>query len=86
MLLVENNTITGDATPICNANDVLEFVADCGGDDPEVTCPLDCCTVCCSDMQTCNDDALLATFDPVWERSYTRRHYYDFGGDFSFAS
>ena len=86
MLLVENNTITGDVTPICTSNDVLEFVADCGGDSPEVTCPLDCCTTCCSDDMTCNDDELLATFDPVWERSYTRRNYYDFGGNSSFTS
>lgn len=88
MLLVENNTITGDApSTICSEDQetsVLEFVADCGGDKPEVTCPMDCCTSCCSDAKVCNDDALLATFDPVWEKSYQRRNYYDFGGKFVF--
>lgn len=85
MLLVENNTITGEPTAICQGN-VLEFVADCGGDSPEVTCPMDCCTTCCSDDKTCTDEELLATFDPVWEKSYQRRNYYDFGGNYSFNS
>jgi hypothetical protein len=86
MLLVENNTITGDATEICEVNDVLEFVADCGGDSPEVVCPTNCCTTCCNDDVVCNDNELLATFDPIWERSYQRRNYYDFGGNISFVS
>jgi len=87
MLLVENNTITGEPVAICQGgNSVMEFVADCGGDSPEVDCPLECCTTCCSDDMVCNDEALLATFDPVWERSYTRRNYYDFGGNVSFTA
>ncbi len=86
MLLMENNTITGDVSLLCSSNDILEFVADCGGATPEVSCPLDCCTTCCSDDQTCNDDALLATFDPIWEHSYNRPNVYDFGGNASFPA
>lgn len=86
MLLVENNTITGDATDICEQKDILEFVADCDGDTAEVFCPTDCCTTCCSDEVVCNDNDLLATFDPILERNYQRSNYYDFGGNFTFAT
>lgn len=87
MLLIENNTLTGDVDAICSgsASNLLEFVADCGGSSPEIECPTTCCTTCCRDGQVCLDEDLLATFDPVWEKSYQRMNYYDFGGNYTFG-
>ena len=84
MLLLDNNTVTGPATAVCNNGYIQRFAADCGGDNPEVECPSDCCTTCCDDNgPECNDDGLLAQFEPIWEDSYQRR-FYEFSEDLIF--
>lgn len=76
MLLLDNNTITGSTTEACALRQLQVFIADCGGDNPEVDCPADCCMQCChDDLAECNDEHYLAQFDPVWEDSYQRRDY-----------
>jgi hypothetical protein len=87
MLLLDNNTIAGPTTSVCKARarrlDV--FITDCGGENPEVICPENCCTLCCEDTnETCNDGGLLARFDPLWEESYQRRNY-NFSEDLVFG-
>lgn len=85
MILLDNNTITGDTAPACGLEKLQVFIADCGGDNPEVDCPADCCYECCEDDgPECNDDPLLAQFDPVWEDAYQRRDY-QFSDDISFV-
>ena len=74
MLLLDNNTITGDTAPACGLKNLQVFVADCGGAAPEVDCP--CCSECCQDDgPICNDGDLLARFDPIWEDAYQREDY-----------
>jgi hypothetical protein len=76
MILLDNNTITGDTASACSLEKLQVFIADCGGDNPEVYCPADCCYECCEDDgPACNDDPLLAQFDPIWEDSYQRQVY-----------
>lgn len=76
MLLLDNNTITGPTTAACGLRQLQVFVADCGGANPEVDCSKECCMECCEDGgPECNDDHLLAQFDPIWENSYQRRDY-----------
>ena len=84
MLLLDNNTITGPATPVCSTGFIQRFIADCGGDNPEVECPSDCCTLCCDDSgAACNDEDLLAQYDPIWEDNFQRR-FYEFSDDLIF--
>lgn len=76
MMVLDNNTITGPTTAACGMNNLQVFITDCGGDNPEVDCPKECCMECCvDDGPECNDDGLLAQFDPIWEEAYQRRDY-----------
>jgi len=57
-LAIEDNDLTGSIidTGICalrRDNVLTEFVADCAGNNPEIICPSDCCTKCCSSTQPC---------------------------------
>ena len=45
----------------------------------EVSCP--CCNICCADDDdTCHNNDIVATHDPIWERNYVRPNYI-FGND-----
>jgi hypothetical protein len=73
LILIDNNTITGDTTLVCEEWRRLDhFIADC---NELINCS--CCTLCCDDDSgPChNDEDLLAEFDPVWEEAYQRRDY-----------
>ena len=80
LLTIDDNFLTGDISPMfCEGENLsreLEILyADCGGDDPEVLCS--CCTLCCdAEGTTCNDDELLANFDPIWEVMYNRQFWF----------
>ena len=73
--MLDNNTFTGSTADLCASWDMIDhFIADCGGDTPELDCK--CCTECCDDNgPACNDEDLLAEFNPIWEVGYGRRDY-----------
>eukprot|EP00521_Asterionellopsis_glacialis_P010357 CAMPEP_0195307844 /NCGR_PEP_ID=MMETSP0707-20130614/37920_1 /TAXON_ID=33640 /ORGANISM="Asterionellopsis glacialis, Strain CCMP134" /LENGTH=789 /DNA_ID=CAMNT_0040372097 /DNA_START=216 /DNA_END=2582 /DNA_ORIENTATION=- len=82
LLLLDDNNLEGDTEGIfCNGTEfsldkLEEFYSDCGPGDssspsPQVNCP--CCTLCCDEADTtCNDDELLANYEPMWERGFGR--------------
>ena len=83
MLMINNNTITGDADAVCKSEQQLQFfVSDCGGTPPEITC--ECCSECCHDGEKCRDEDLLANYDPSWENGY-RRDDFNFADDVTFS-
>ena len=59
VLHLNDNDLTGDLDPIfCHSNggsefshDIVSFISDCGGDDPEIICT--CCSECCIDGEDC---------------------------------
>ena len=77
VLLVDGNGgLSGDLDFMCDANGMGTYFAlgaDCGGNNPSVTCSSQCCTVCCGDPnEKCEDKAWKANYDPIWELSYER--------------
>jgi len=83
LFTIDDNDLTGNVSDtfcegenggdLAGSLDVL--YSDCGGDEPQIMCP--CCTLCCNDeYTTCNDDELLANFDPIWEVMYSRQYWY----------
>uniref|UniRef100_A0A7S2N1H4 L domain-like protein n=1 Tax=Helicotheca tamesis TaxID=374047 RepID=A0A7S2N1H4_9STRA len=82
LLLLDRNSLIGDLDVICREDDPNPadvIIADCGGENPEITCTLDtCCYACCSDDDSdCNEQAWHGNKDPIWEASY-QRFYYSF--------
>uniref|UniRef100_A0A7S1Y205 Uncharacterized protein n=1 Tax=Grammatophora oceanica TaxID=210454 RepID=A0A7S1Y205_9STRA len=69
LLLLDNTAITNHADDLC------DVVADCSLD-----CP--CCTSCCSvEDDDCNEDALIASYGPIYEgRRFFRDEYHFFEG------
>jgi hypothetical protein len=69
---------------MCDANGMGTYFAlgaDCGGNNPSVTCSSQCCTVCCGDPnEKCEDKAWKANYDPIWELSY-ERYRFEFDGE-----
>merc|ERR1719242_219495 len=64
MLLVDNNSLTGNMSFICDGKFSRDLViADCGGENPEILCTGSCCT-CCEDGDECADEGMLANLDP----------------------
>lgn len=94
MLLLHDNTFTGDVDHLCEASnttsevkpftDSLEiFTSQCGGSNPPIGCS--CCTSCCKDGQKdCVRGDLLATFDLDYEKDYSRDNEYVFSEDIVF--
>jgi Leucine-rich repeat (LRR) protein len=79
-LLVDKNDMMGPPGQICQEKPALfnSFIADC----QEISCPTDCCTVCCVDSNTtCNDQIWNGQLDPVRSSEYKRDRYqfYDNG-------
>ena len=74
LFAMDKNSIHGSVQPICDLEGIQMFVADCGGDAPEVDCP--CCSMCCKDSEAdCNKDLLLISYNPTWEDRYQRDDY-----------
>jgi len=79
--LLDHNSLSGDLDVICylfDFNPADMIIADCGGENPEITCSLgDCCHTCCSDDDVfgCNDKEWRGNRDPVWEHFYERRYH-----------
>jgi len=77
--VIDHNNISGDLNFLCEAGDTnpLDYmVADCGVNNPEVTCEEGtCCRVCCNDGDSCKDREWQANHDPVWENAYERSYY-----------
>lgn len=78
MLLIDDNTLTGNTDEIC-VYELEHFISDCasGTDgegslfDAELSCS--CCTLCCSDANTtCNDEEWLGNAEGIWEFSFER--------------
>lgn len=71
---MDKNDVVGNVGPICELPSLQVFVADCGGDSPEVECP--CCSTCCKDSNVdCNKDLVLISYNPTWEDRYERKNY-----------
>jgi len=75
-LLLDNNHLFGDLTATCTTlEETLNIVyVDCG----EIICSEGCCS-CCIDGQTCHDNNLISSIDPIWETEY-KRQFFDFSG------
>jgi len=78
VLLLEQNSFSGDVDAICSSPDIniQAFVSDCGDDPPRVVCT--CCTTCCSIGDSlCNtfDFNWKGNLDPVSHYGYRRQRY-----------
>eukprot|EP00591_Stephanopyxis_turris_P008239 CAMPEP_0195508110 /NCGR_PEP_ID=MMETSP0794_2-20130614/1407_1 /TAXON_ID=515487 /ORGANISM="Stephanopyxis turris, Strain CCMP 815" /LENGTH=849 /DNA_ID=CAMNT_0040634985 /DNA_START=22 /DNA_END=2571 /DNA_ORIENTATION=+ len=78
VVFLQKNTIT-NAEAICKNTNLLIGALDCG--DPGGNPICSCCTQCCDsgdDKEQCDDEFLLANYNPMWEYSY-QRHSFEFG-------
>jgi len=75
LLLLEENSISGNLNFICNTAADIFMMSDCAsqGLTQEVVC--NCCDKCCHDGEYCHGADFLARFDPIWEDDYTRSVY-----------
>ena len=70
VVAMDNNTITGTDGNLCAAPKEA-FIADCGGNFPELQCA--CCTKCCYDGSVdCTADVAI----PLLDENY-KKHYFD---------
>lgn len=78
LLYLDHNALVGDLGMICNRPGAPPSIiaSDCKGSSPEVEC--ECCQLCCQDGETCNQDILVPSNDPLWQFSYNRV-FYSFG-------
>jgi len=81
VLYLDGNDVSGNLTSFCDRG--LGYIkpvmaADCGGESPTVVC--DCCEVCCSTGEFCNDDDIIPSNDPMWQFGYSRL-FFDFGNE-----
>ena len=78
MLLLDKNSVKGDLQNICDKEHlkITFLTADCVGPAGDVSCPVDCCSLCCEDTNlTCNDDFLYNNQDSGWEYDYVQNSY-----------
>ena len=63
LLLLHNNSFSGDISFLCVNNQTINIVSDCGVDKSEVLCG-GCCNACCTDNQ--KDDGPFYGCYPEW--------------------